>query len=165
MGGRGGAAAGAPLPTGSHRTTCRRFQGELPVDRSIWESLTYRTLLARWELERDTCGSGSSVSPIGRSRGDRARQGHLEDAPAARVQDPDPPVPAGGRQPAAVGAEADGQQQRLGRVALVDGPQKHPHRTPQDGAGLGHVPEEHLRGGATGWKQGPPAQPPPDPGA
>lgn len=117
------------------------------MDRSIFKSLTYRTLLARWALERDTCIITTSVSMSATHRRHRSSEGHLEDLPAPRVQDPNPPVPGGDHQPAAVGAEADGQQQRLGRVALVDGPQKHPDWTPENSPRLGHVPEEHLRAG------------------
>ena len=80
------------------------------------------------------------VGPVG------SAAGHLEDPSAAWVQDPKTPVLGGRGQPAAVSTEADGQQQRLGRVALVDGPQQHPDRTPEKGARLGHVPQEHLGG-------------------
>lgn len=136
--------AAAPVRTGSQRTTWRWFQGEVPVDRSIFRSLRYRTLVARWPLERDTCRK-TGVSTRGR-REDGTSEGHLEDASAPRVQDPDPSVLGGHRQPAAIGAEAGGEQKRLGGVALVDGPQEHPDGTPEEGTRLGHVPEEHLRG-------------------
>lgn len=80
------------------------------------------------------------VGPVGPGAG------RLEDLAVPWIQDPEPSVPGGDGQPVAVGAEAGGQQQRLGRVALEDGPQHHPEGTPENRSHLGHVPEEHLRG-------------------
>lgn len=117
-------------------TICRWFQGELPVDRSILQLFTYRTLLARWDLERDTCNDIPNVS-LSRTHGqDRRSEAHLEDRPGPRVQDPDPSVLGGDHQPAAISVEADGQQQRLRWIAVVDGPQNHPDRTSEHGTHL-----------------------------
>lgn len=69
---------------------------------------------------------------------------HLENLSRPRVQDSNPPVFGRDRQPAAVAVEADGQQQRVGRVAVVDGHQNHPDRVPEHRTYLGHVPEEDL---------------------
>lgn len=41
--------------TGSQRTICLWFQGELPVDRSIFNPPMYKTLLALWDWLLDTC--------------------------------------------------------------------------------------------------------------
>lgn len=41
--------------TGSQRTICLWFQGELPVDSSIFNPPMYKTLLALWDLQLDTC--------------------------------------------------------------------------------------------------------------
>lgn len=48
--------------TGSHRTICLWFQGELPVDRSIFNPPMYKTLLALWDLLLDTCRSMTNIS-------------------------------------------------------------------------------------------------------
>lgn len=47
--------------TGSQRTICLWFQGELPVDRSIFNPLMYKTLLALWDLLLDTCRNITNI--------------------------------------------------------------------------------------------------------
>lgn len=48
--------------TGSQRTICLWFQGELPVDTSIFSPVTYRTLLALWDFLLDTCRSAAHMT-------------------------------------------------------------------------------------------------------
>lgn len=133
--------------TGSQRTICLWFQGELPVDRSIFNPPMYKTLLALWDLLLDTCGNASTrfTSCFHTIRqNDRFTNTNLEDLSCPRVQDSNPSVFGRDRQPAAVAVEADRQQQRVGRVAVVDGHQNHPDWVPEHRTHLGHVPEEDL---------------------
>ena len=70
---------------------------------------------------------------------------HLQDLSCAWVQDSDSSVFGRDGQPAAIAVEADRQQQRVRRVAVVDGHQNHSDRVPEHRACLGHIPEEDLK--------------------
>lgn len=134
--------------TGSQRTICRWFQGELPVDRSIFKPPMYKTLLALWDLLLDTCRNISSIITkfvFCFWKQTRNASEHLQDLSCAWVQDSDSSVFGRDRQPAAISVEADRQQQRVRRVAVVDGHQNHSDRVPEHCACLGHIPEEDLK--------------------
>lgn len=83
------------------------------------------------------------VKGTGRHKGTHLKT-HLEDSSRPWVQDSNPSVLGRDCQPAAVAVEADGRQQRLRRVAVVDRRQNHPNRVPEHYTYLGNIPEEDL---------------------
>lgn len=119
--------------TESQRTICLWFQDEVPVDRSIFSPVMYKTLLALWVFLLDTCRKTGlhhcrfhQQECLNQSN---ASEQHLENLSSPWVQDSDPSVSGGDGQPAAVAIEADGEEQCLGRVAVLDGHQDHSGRT------------------------------------
>lgn len=118
------------------------------MDSSIFRPVMYKTLLALWVFLLDTCRNTRLRhcrfhQEEGLNQRNASEQ-HLEDLSGPRVQNSDSSVFGGDGQPAAVAIEADGEEQGLGRVAVLDGRQDHSGRTSDHRLGPGHVPEEDL---------------------